>query len=335
MRRICLVLVAVLLLAAGAGPATAGRHIGQAQPIFRFMPDGFWLNLHHFLHVLGRAEAQMPDRQRRAVAAAPAEQAAGLAALTGAEQQAWSEVVTAYAAGPSRKDLVFDRDMVATTTAIQRAGSPASLAAAKVDPAVAALLDRAAPIYRAMWWPAHLKANTAQVVSLQALVDRDGAAILKYVTRAYQQPWPADGYPVNISGFTNWAGAYSTGDRLLVVSSLDPGTQGMQGLEIVFHEAMHQWDNPIHARLQRLARQHGTPPVQDLLTHAMIFYTAGEAVRTVSSGHVPYAEANGLWKQKGLGSFKAALDAAWKPYLEGKGTLDEALIALLKAQPAG
>ena len=335
MRRICPVLVAVLLLAAGAGPAKAGRHVGQAQPIFRFTTDGFWLNLHHFLHVLGRAEAQMPDRQRRAVAGAPAEQAAGLAALTGAEQQAWSEVVTAYAAGPSRKDLVFDRDMVATTTALQRAASQPSLAAAAVDAAIGALLERAAPAYRAMWWPAHLKANTEQVAALQALVDRDGAAILKYITRAYQQPWPADGYPVNISGFTNWAGAYSTGDRLLVVSSLDPGTKGMQGLEIVFHEAMHQWDQAIDGRMAKLAAQHGTPRVQDLLSHAMIFYTAGEAVRSVSPGHVPYGEANGLWRQKGLGSYKAALDAAWKPYLEGKGTLDEALIALLKAQPAG
>jgi len=42
-----------------------------------------------------------------------------------------------------------------------------------------------------------------------------------------------------------------------------------------------------------------------------------------------------MWQQKGFGSFKPALDSAWKPYLEGKGTLDEALIALLKAQPAG
>lgn len=109
----------------------------------------------------------------------------------------------------------------------------------------------------------------------------------------------------------------------------------MQGFEIVFHEAMHQWDQAIDSRMAKLAAQHGTPPVQDLLSHAMIFYTAGEAVRSVSPTHVPYAEANGLWRQKGFGSFKSALDAAWKPYLDGQGTLDEALIALLKAQPAG
>ncbi len=334
MRRICLALFAVSILAsAGASPAKAGRHAEVQAPIFRFMPDGFWLNLHHFLYVLGRDQAQMPDRERRAVVGAPGEQAAGVAALTGAEQQVWAEAVTAYATGWSRKDLVFDRDLVAITSALQRVGNDASPAPASMDAGTAGALERAAPIYRSVWWPAHRRANLDQLRDVQTLVRRDGDAVLTYITRAYQQPWPADGYPVNLSGYSNWAGAYSTGDRLLVVSSLDPGTKGVQGLEIVFHEAMHQWDNPVFARLQTLAAQSSIPRVHGLLTHAMIFYTAGEAARSVAPTHVPYAELNGLWKQKGLGSFKPALDAAWKPYLEGKGTLDDALIALLKTQP--
>jgi hypothetical protein len=247
----------------------------------------------------------------------------------------WAAAVTAYASGLSRKDLVFDRDLVAITAGLQRVRNDASPAPANIDAGIAAVLERAAPIYRSVWWPAHRRANLDQLRELQTLVRRDGDAILAYVTRAYQQPWPADGYPVNLSGYSNWAGAYSTGDRLLVVSSLDPGTKGMQGLEIVFHEAMHQWDDPVFARLQKLAAQSGIPRIHGLLTHAMIFYAAGEAVRSVDATHVPYAELNGLWQQKGLGSFKAALDASWKPYLAGKGTLDEALIALLKTQPAG
>lgn len=322
---------AVLLVAI----ALSQLSVAAQAPIFRFQPDGFWLNLHHYLYVLGRAEAKMFDRQRRAVAGAPADQAAGLPNLTEAERQTWSASVTAYATGLSKKDTVFDRDLVAITTAVQQMGDARTLAGAKFDAGLIETVERAAPLYRKAWWPAHQKANRGQVAELQALADQHGPAILKFITRAYQQPWPADGYPVNISAFSNWAGAYSTGDRLLVVSSLDAGTKGVQGLEIVFHEAMHQWDQPVYARLTALAKQHGTPPVQDLLTHVMIFYTAGEATRSVVPGHVPYAEANGMWQLKGFGNFKPALDAAWKPYLEGKGTLDEALIALLKAQPAG
>jgi len=41
------------------------------------------------------------------------------------------------------------------------------------------------------------------------------------------------------------------------------------------------------------------------------------------------AETNGLWR-RGLGASKPALDTAWKPYLDGQGTRDEALAALLR-----
>jgi len=54
-------------------------------------------------------------------------------------------------------------------------------------------------------------------------------------------------------------------------------------------------------------------------------------VKSVIPNHVGYAERGGMWKQKGLGSFKAGLDAHWKPYLDGTGTLDAALIGLLKS----
>jgi hypothetical protein len=94
----------------------------------------------------------------------------------------------------------------------------------------------------------------------------------------------------------------------------------------MFHEAMHQWDEEIDARLLKIARANKLK-FNDLLSHAMIFYTTGEAMKTVVPAHVPYAEIAGIWKGR-MGVFKSALDAHWKPYLEGKTTLDEALLAL-------
>jgi hypothetical protein len=328
-RLIPALVVASIALAIGA--SAAARSGGQAPaPVFRFHTDGFWLNLHHFLYVLGRADAQMPDRQRRAVAGAPADQARGLGALAEDQRLEWGAAVRAYAAGMSRKDLVFDRDAFTATALLRHMAPDAADSALTIEPALASVLRRAAPAYRRAWWPAHRAANRERAAELQSLVDRHGDAVLPVVTRAYREPWPADGYPVNMSAYTNWAGAYSTSGQLLVVSSLDPGTTGTQGLEIIFHEAMHQWDEAIQARLERLVTQ-GTPPPDDLLLHALIFYTAGEAVRRAVPGHQPYAEVNGLWKQKGLGALKPALDSAWQPYLEGAGTLDDALTALLKS----
>jgi hypothetical protein len=307
-----------------AGLLAAAGELARAQtppaPIFRFAADGFWLNLHHFLYVLGRDEAGMPDVKRRAVVGAPKEQEAGLTTLNQAERQTWKEAVRAYAIGLSQKDAVFDKEMFSVTNALVTASGPSG----------SAVLDGAAPIYRKAWWPQHQKANRARVVELQTLLSQHGATILAYITRAYQEPWPADGFPVNLSGYANWAGAYSTTPNLLVVSSLDEGTQGLLALEIIFHEAMHQWDDQIFEKLRAAARRTGVARIPGGLTHAMIFYTAGEAVRSVVPSQVPYAEANGMWASGGFAPFKTRLDQFWQPYLAGKGTLDEALAGLLK-----
>jgi hypothetical protein len=290
----------------------------------------FWVNLHHFLYVLGRVEAKMPDIQRRAVAGAKADADAGLATLSEAERRTWLDAVGAYAAGLSRKDVVFDAQMSDFTRSLVALGDAATPGAASIDPAAAAVLERAAPLYRKAWWPAHARANDARIAELKALLAQHESRILAFITRAYQESWPSDGYPVNISAYTNWAGAYSTRGRLLVVSSLDPGTGGALGLETIFHEAMHQWDDQIDARLKAASSRQRVAQYPDDLSHAMVFYTAGAAVRSVIPSHVPYAELNGLWRRASLAPLKPVLDAAWKPYLSGQGTLDAVLDGIMR-----
>lgn len=300
-----------------------------ASPIFRVETDGFWLNLHHFLYVLGRVEAKMPDIKRDAVARAPEDEAAGLATLTEADRRIWREAVSVYAGGLSRLDAVFDASLVEVTNQLKRAPADQPASTRKIDPVVAAALDRAAPIYRRAWWPAHRDGNREWLESIRAPLAQYGPEVLAYLTRAYQEPWTKDGYPVNVSAWSNWAGAYSTSFSLLVVSSRTPGVRGPLGLEATFHEAMHQWDDAMQARLRRVAAANKIGKVNDLLSHAMIFYTTGEAMRAVLPQHVSYAETAGIWKGR-MGTFKPALDTHWKPYLDGKTTLDAALLALLQ-----
>lgn len=144
----------------------------------------------------------------------------------------------------------------------------------------------------------------------------------------YKLQWPAAGFPVHVSAYSNWAGAYSTTGDLLVISSQSPGVQATYGLETIFHEGMHQWDDQVFEVLREQARKVNKVAPRGL-SHALIFFTAGEAVRRVVPGHVPYAEKFGVW-QRGLGPMKVALEEIWKPYLEGHGTRDEAFAALIK-----
>lgn len=320
---LCLVLVCFT-------PSAVWAVAPQPQPraIFNFYTDEFWLNLHHFLYVLGRAQIGESDSKREAVVHAPADAEAGLAKLSPAEREMWRNAVAFYAGGPSKMNLIFDEPLSKLTLALAHGGDAADLRDVSVDASVAKALASVAPIYRKAWWPAHRAANMARRDELQKLVAEHANKILGFITRAYGMQWDGNGYPVHFSAYANWAGAYSTGGKLLVVSSLDSSLAGADGLETIFHEGMHQWDDQMIPLLDRLAKSLNVGVPRNL-SHAMIFFTAGEAVRSVFPDHVPYAEHYGVWK-RGWEPLQQALENIWKPYLAGKGTRDEALRALLK-----
>src|ERR1041385_9075680 len=117
-------LVAVVLVCGVLGqsaPQTKAK-----QTIFIFHSDEFWLNLHHFLYVLGRAENKTRDSSRSAVVNAPKDQEEGLAKLTPAEQTTWREAVSFYANDLSKKDIVFDEPLPAITNALAQADAAKS-----------------------------------------------------------------------------------------------------------------------------------------------------------------------------------------------------------------
>lgn len=87
--------------------------------------------------------------------------------------------------------------------------------------------------------------------------------------------------------------------------------------------------------ISKLDAVRGEPfPTIDL-PHAMIFFTTGEAVRRVEPAHVPYADTLGIWSLQLSGArrpaerLKGPLEETWRPYLNGGGTRDQALAALL------
>src|SRR5579871_1687381 len=92
---------AMLFSATGLLPARLAN--AQRPPLFTFH-NRFWLNLHHFLYVLGRAKNNVPDSQRGAV----------IAAITdGAPLQTLTASVDIYSRDASTKDAVFDRPFAA------------------------------------------------------------------------------------------------------------------------------------------------------------------------------------------------------------------------------
>jgi hypothetical protein len=318
---------ALLTLLATAVPATPTTGADAQATIFQF-ENRAWVNLHHFLYVLGRAAGGAPDTKRAAVVDAPKD--GTTAALTEDERRIWTNAVAHYEAGFSKLDLVFDAPAIAATNAIVLAPDDGPLTMTAVPAETRKALTAAMAVYRKHWWPAHADANRRRIAGFDQHIGRHGRAILNRLTELYGESWPAGGVRVQISAYANWSGAYSTRGPLLVVASLPAAHDGTSGLEILFHEAMHQWDDQMDVRLRRAATRAGGK-VPDGLSHAMIFYTAGHVTRGVVGGtHTPYADANGIW-QRSFGRFRAALDAHWKPYLDGAGTMEDALANLLRA----
>lgn len=150
--------------------------------MIRLQTDGFWLNLHHFLYVLGRAEAGMPDATREAVRHAPADQDSVLARLSPDDRSAWRATVSSYATGLSRRDLLFDAPLLRVTERLSRARPEESAAEMGLEPAMAEMLDRAGAIYRAAWWPRHRAVNQTRAAELRPLLASHGAQLADFAS---------------------------------------------------------------------------------------------------------------------------------------------------------
>ena len=322
-------IVAGVLLVALQGPVVAAQggppQTPAGKPLFRFH-NGLRVNLHHFLYVLGRARNGEPDSQRRAVVNAPRD-LDGFDRLDARERQSWEDAIAFYRSGPSKSDVLFDAELVRVTRALAAADDAAPLEAIDIPKPFREALEGAEPAYRKVWWARHARANQARIAGLEDLLARYGRAISGRLTRAYQREWTDTGFVVEIAAYSNWAGAYSASGGPIVMSSTDEGSAGSLGLEIIFHEAMHQWDDAMIPLLQKAARQAGAR-IPRALSHSLIFYTAGYVAAQVAPGHRPYAEA--MWARGSLAG-RAELDAHWLPWLRGEGSFDAAIASLVTA----
>jgi hypothetical protein len=289
------------------------------------MRSNFWVNLHHFLYVTARARRGL-DATRPVVTQALGD-TAGFAALPPATRAEWDGALEYYSTTIAERDVLFDSALVAVGIGIFRlTGSTSPRTAAGIDSGLARALERAAPAYRAVWWSRHDAANREWVTAVRPLLAQHGDSIASWITRAFDVRWPAEPVPVDVTAYANWAGAYTTEDPgHITISSLNTDNQGSAAFETLFHEVLHTMDRSLFERFRVAARAQGKRMPRNP-THPFIFYTAGELSRRVIAGHVPYAEAVGLWERsRDLGHIRPLLQNHWRLWLDGQITLDEAL----------
>ena len=195
----------------------------------------------------------------------------------------------------------------------------------------------ATPAYERCRWVAQEEKNRRFVADLEPRLAKDEQRIAARLEALYEKRWAGLPIPVDVVETADWSGANSilrdpVGGHLLISTSY----QGPAALEVVFHEASHLLmarNDPVQRALESAAtKAHVRLP--DDLWHVVLFFTTGEAVRRILEdeglqGYTPMVY--GIFERGGWKEDRAPLESAWRPYVAGERTLDEAAAQLVEA----
>jgi len=292
----------------------------QRSSFFEFH-SAFWMNLHHFLHALARADAPL---------VAPLAKEA-----TSDERAQWNAAVDRYRTRYGKRSLLFDDGLVRMKLQLIAAESRPSLAGVAIADDDTRLLESVAPIYRKYWWPAHDSENKAFVAGLEPLLKQYGGEIATRLAATYGTTWPSQPIRVDLVHDAGPPGnAYTTNNPTHpTISSTDRRHQGIEALEIVFHEASHGWDEVLMKGVSDAAKRIGIPPPRQLW-HGLLFYNAGEIVtEALASGGVRnyqmYMYKEHMFDGPYLG-WRDPILKHWTAFLAGNISRDEAIELILK-----
>jgi hypothetical protein len=307
------VLVIVLLVRSATSSANA-----QA-PLFEFN-SAFWINLHHYLHALGRAGQPLTE-SLPAAAARP-------------ERDAWDTAIATYRERYGKRSLLFDDELVGVKLALAAAGDE-TLDTGALPASLHAALTAAAPIYRRLVWPEHDAANRRTIAAARQLVGQHGAAIASRLAASYGARWPST--PIRVD-FVHDAGppgnAYTFSEPTQVtIAAVDSRHGGLSLLEVLFHEASHRWDATLMTEVDAAAMQQNTRVARDLW-HALLFFNAGtitaDTLRAAGiRDYEMYADKQRLFTGRWVG-WREPIATYWTAFLAGAMTRQDAVARIVR-----
>jgi hypothetical protein len=199
-----------------------------------------------------------------------------------------------------------------------------------------AMRSAAAPAYAACRWPAQDARNRQWIDSLTKLLTVHEAALGDRLEQLFGAKWAGLPFRVDVVDRANRTGATTLNvnppSAHILVSSADPNNQGAAALEIVFHEASHFLAGlgmPLSPTLA--AAQRAVPAVRGDYTHQVHFFLTGEAVRQEyarvgDAQYTPLLFTLQLFSDR----FRSLVQKTWSPYMDGRATMADAAIALMR-----
>jgi hypothetical protein len=188
-------------------------------------------------------------------------------------------------------------------------------------------LDAASRAYRACGWADQDATNRRWIAELEPRLERHAEVIRRRLEELEGVRWRKMPIDVDVVGTAGWSGAdtiaIGTVPTHTMVSSRDPGYQGKNALEMIFHEASHELvtprNGPIATLLAKVAAEEHLG-VDRSLWHALLFITAGEVTREEyeKAGEGPYEPVATEVLTRAWKPLFGPLVEHWLPYVRGK-----------------
>jgi len=299
---------------------------------FAFHSDP-WINLHHFLYQWSREDRGLEIGRRPN----PMPERSTIGGLSAADQKTWLGAVGFYRDGIASRGN-FDPDMMRIKARIVFLDGDLSAVPPDVIPGISGALRAAMPIYVKQWWPRHDQANRRWIADVSALLRRHEAAFVRLTTEVHESRWPGEPWRVDVTTYPNYRAGFTTSEGHIVMFSTDPGNQGLHALEMVLHEVQHAdvIENTTPAAIAAAFAAAGTKAPGNL-SHALIFATAGEFVRSIVSsegnaGYTPYWIREGFENFDGWKELVRPVSEHWLPVVRGAASRADGLNALSRAR---
>ena len=306
-------LLCVLLLAGSVRAAEVTR-AGRWE-----LHNSFWMSLHQTL---------MHDASGRT--------ARDSSRLTPEQRAIWNRAVAAYRDHAGRGSITFAEAMRNVQNQFMRVADDAMKP--DIRGPLAEAIAEAAPVYRSHWWTADRNANRFLLGYLAAMLRDGGEELVRMHETVYGDRFP-DKIRIDITPFAEPFGAYShplSNGFIVTMASCDIGNHGLNALEIALHESSHSvvspWEGRVSEALEKASAKFGIEPPRDLW-HAILFATTSELTERALADrgvtlYTPLAEdlLTRAWPK-----YREPIEKYWHPYLQGTGTLEEAVEKIVAA----
>ena len=191
-------------------------------------------------------------------------------------------------------------------------------------------------------WPGHRETAERAAAAVRKVLFPKATEVYADLSSRLGLPAPGAPIPMYLVGAAPFPGAFtmrSQGEPFSVVAL--EGEPDSQWVEIVVHESMHALDTQagegsVLAELRRrLDAVPGAGPqeVHDFVHTVMFVQAAGTVRKVLDPSHQDYGDVRGYYAR--VGRAATVVVPAWREYLDGKSTREEALAKIVTGFSAG